>query len=241
MPREKYLNDFISKLNEARVTVDRYENMSKYEPEFLSAREEYEYRENLYEGYKKVREDPFLWSKINYPGQDHYWIKSKKEIADYMGVIPFSPCVMINISPNWKGKFGKDKMTDKIMCKKFQSVIEKYLNASHRYTKWKYVLENGSEGNFLHAHIVAEINPKTEKSVITHLNKGNHSGELNKIWNKNMPKGNEGYLKGKFAVQRILLRNEELKKDKLKYLIEENKPEGHKNLTDLGILINSGF
>ena len=191
-----------------------------------------------------IREDPYVKTWADnlhmgvYPNKKR---GSYKRIGDFMGIIPFSPCVMINISPAWKGKFGKDKLTDKLMIKKFQLVIEKYLHAAHRYSKWKYVLECGSEGNHLHAHIVAEINPKTEKSAITHLNKGNHAVDLRKIWNKNMPKGNEGYLKGKFAVQRIILRNEELKDDKLKYLIEEEKPEGHKNLRDLGILVNSGF
>ena len=49
--------------------------------------------------------------------------------------------------------------------------------------------------------------------------------------------GYVGYLKGKFAVQSIILRTEILRDDKLKYLIEANKPEGHKNKVDLGILV----
>lgn len=123
------------------------------------------------------------------------------------------------------------------MEKKFVSVIETYLKASNRYSKYRYVIECGSDGNHLHTHIVAEINKGMERSVQTHINKGNHSIELRKIWDKEMPKGKQGLLKGKYSIQRIMLRNEELVKDKLDYLIEEKKPEGHKNSRNLGILV----
>ena len=175
---------------------------------------------------------------------EKFWEENKPEIYSYLGrevPIPFNPSVMINISPNWKGKFGQDKLTDKLMIKKFIIVVEKYLKASNRYSKYKWNLECGGEGNHLHAHIVAEIRPGSYKSVITHLNKGNHSNELRKIWDQTFPEGYQRVLKGKYSIQRILLRNEELLKDKLNYLIEELKPEGHKNLKDLNILMNEGF
>jgi hypothetical protein len=183
---------------------------------------------------------------------ERFWEENKEEIYSYLGrevPIPFNPSVMINISPNWKGKFnaisehgsGVDWLTNKLMIKKFQIVIEKYLKASNRYSKWKYNLECGGEGNHLHAHIVAEIRPGSYKSVMTHINKGNHRNEICKIWDQTFPEGYQRVCKGKFSIQRILLRNEELLKDKLKYLIENEKPEGHKNLNDLGILVNEGF
>jgi len=173
-----------------------------------------------------------------------FWEQNKSEIYNYLGrevPIPFNPSVMINISPNWKGKFGEDSLTDNLMIKKFIIVVEKYLQASNRYSKYKWNLECGGEGNHLHAHIVAEIRVGSYKSVMTHLNKGNHSGELNKIWDQTFPEGYRKVLKGKYAIQRIILRNEDLLKDKLKYLIENEKPEGHKNLRDLNILKNEGF
>ena len=175
---------------------------------------------------------------------EKFYNENKKEIYDYLGrevPIPFNPSVMINISPNWKGKFGRDAITDKLMIKKFIIVVEKYLKASNRYSKWKWNLECGGEGNHLHAHIVAEIRPGSYKSVMTHLNKGNHSNEIRKIWDQTFPEGYQRVCKGKYSIQRILLRNEELLKDKLKYLIENEKPEGHKNLRDLDILKNEGF
>lgn len=169
-------------------------------------------------------------------------------IARYMNVRPFRPAVMINISPNWKGKFDLKTPTGKMLKKMFANIIQEYLESCNRYTQYKFCLECGGEGNFLHAHIVAEINPKMEKSVITHINKNNHKTELMKKWEKTISKryptypsgiqkGKEGVLKGKFAVQRILVRNEEMLRDKLDYLQEEKKPDGHKNLYDLNCLI----
>lgn len=194
--------------------------------------------------WEKIREDDFLMEWYGWLDDHKYWnkvMKGNNAIAKYMGVKPFITSVMINISPNWKGQFGVDSLTDKLMIKKFKAVVETYLKASNRYGRYKYNLECGGDGNHLHAHIVAEFNPKIIKSVTTHINKGNHAVELRKIWDKIFPKGHVGYLRGKFAVQRIILRNENLLVDKLKYLIEEEKPEGHKNLKDLGILVNEGF
>jgi len=166
-----------------------------------------------------------------------------KSVAKLMDVEPFRTAVMINISPNWKGKFDLKGVAGKLAIKHFKNTIEAYLKTCSRYSKWKFVLECGGDGDFLHAHIVAQINPKIEKSVITHLNKGNHRMELIKFWNNEFKytsypakKGTEGVLKGKFSVQRILIRKEEILVDKLAYLIEENKPEGHKNSYDLNCL-----
>ena len=192
-------------------------------------REEINEQKELYSKWKEVPivSDHFFHNSVQQ--------KDYKIIARLMGVEPFRPHVMINISPDWKGKFGQDKTVNKLMIKGFRVVIEKYLNSASRYSDWKYVLENGSDGDFLHAHIVAKINHQCEKSVKTHINKGNHKYELMKHWDKTF-KGHEGLLKGKFAVQRIYLNNETLVKDKLDYLIEEKKPEGHKNYSDLNLL-----
>lgn len=158
----------------------------------------------------------------------------RQAIHKFFGWIPFNPSVMINISPDWKDKIDpKDKKYIRLL----NNTIHDYLNSCNRYSKYRYCLECGGEGNFLHAHIVAEINPDLAKSVKTHINKGNHKYELMKAWNKNGKecnlKGIEGLLKGKFAVQRIMLNTETLRDDKLKYLVEANKPEGHTNLYDM--------
>ena len=79
-------------------------------------------------------------------------LATEEKIYEYLGKIPFYHCVMINISPNWKGS----PITDNLI-EGFKRVIEGYIGCCGRYSKWKYCCESGSEGNFLHAHIVAEI------------------------------------------------------------------------------------
>lgn len=227
--KPKFIYDFEEKILNGVQLKKEYENREGNRPR------------ELCEKYFKMRDDYFL-SKWVDDWEFGFRPKNNSEsIAKYMGVEPYIPSVMINISPNWKGQFGKDKLTDKLMIKHFKKVLDKYLTASNRYSKYKYVLECGSEGNFLHAHIVAEFNKSNLKSVNTHINKGNHALEIRKIWDKTFPEGYVGLLKGKFAIHRIILRVENLRNDKLKYLLENEKPEGHKNLRDLDILVNEGF
>lgn len=149
---------------------------------------------------------------------------SKQEMMDYLGVIPFTPSVMINISPDWKSV--KDKLSNRTKIVRLKTIIENYLKESDRYDYYSYVIENGEGGDHIHAHIVAHINPNLHKSVSTHLAKGNHTQQLRKYAKKF--KGMEGIIKG-VSVQKTFLRTEELVKDKLDYLIEDKKPEGHKN------------
>jgi hypothetical protein len=142
-----------------------------------------------------------------------------------MKVIPFVPSVMINISPDWDG-VGKGGLPEHCKIHILSNIIEKYLAEGNRYSKASYVIENGSDGTHIHAHVVAEFNPILVKSVNTHLTKGNHTIQLVKQANK--VKGMKGMLKG-IGIQKVFLRKIELVNDKLKYLIEEEKPEGHKN------------
>lgn len=190
----------------------------------------------------ELKKDEFLWPK-RYANLK-WKANSYKDIAEYMGHIPYNPCVMFNISPNWKDKASP--MVD-VYRQLLDRTICNYLSSCNRYSRWKYCLESGGEGNFLHAHIVAEINPKVAKSVKTHINKGNHTREIMKQWDNVLKdlnldynsfrsgkeKGIEGLLKGKYSIQRILINNEDMFKDKINYLYEDKKPEGHKNKYDL--------
>lgn len=180
--------------------------------------------------------------KIEYHQMGSYmndldWVTQKfgsnQNILDYMGIIPFTPSVMINISPDWKGKKGMNNKKNLL-----KDALTRYLNACNRYDYWSAVIECGGDGDFVHAHVVAHVNPAIEKSVIggkkSHIGKGNHKYELQKAiksvgHDHNFEKGIEGVLKGNFAVQRIILRNQELVSDKHNYLKEELKPDGHKN------------
>ena len=107
-----------------------------------------------------------------------YW--NCKEICDFMGIIPFTPSVMINISPDW----SESKLTTefaKVTCLK--KIIDLYMKEQW-YDKWEYVIENGSDGTHIHAHIVAHMNVKRLKSVESHLKKGNQTQQLKKYAKK---------------------------------------------------------
>lgn len=197
-----------------------------------------------FEAYEWFKQHKCEWATHYLHTTDMIKPKDYKGIAELMDVEPFKDCVMINISPNWKGDFSGHNLKKKTMIKGFCSVINSYLSETlgyePRYTKYRYCLECGSDGKFLHAHIVAEINPRIHKSMMTHINKGNHAQQLKKYWEKSFGEINQGVwkgcLKGRYSVQRVLIKNEEIKVDKLAYLHEENKQEGHKNLRDLNLI-----
>ena len=172
--------------------------------------EEYWSLKQEYYGYNYELEMPSVFQK-------HF---SLQDLLDYLGIIPFTPSVMINISPDWDDPTSIGR---KIWCLK--EIINKYM-LEEWYDKWEYVIENGSDGKHIHAHIVAHMNPARLKSTESHLKKGNHSQQIKK-YTKGI-KGIEGCIKGN-SIQKTFLRNELLVKDKLLYLHEETKPQGHKN------------
>lgn len=217
--------------------------------------------EDLFASYREDKEWEFLIRKNNYDVKKAFYPRFQREMRnpskrldmeEYTGCTPFYPCVMINISPNWKEKLGvitciEDKQLE---ISKFKRVIETYLTESRRWSNYAYCIESGSTGEHLHAHIVAEVNPDLLESVLngknSHINKGNHTQQIRKIWKDVfeglpwqdcLPKGP----KGKYSIQRIVLRTEVLKDDKLEYLVNENKPEGHKNKYDLNCLERRGL
>jgi diadenosine tetraphosphate (Ap4A) HIT family hydrolase len=163
---------------------------------------------------------------------------TEQDVLDYLDIVPFTPWVMLNVSPNWKGSYHVIpddidpaerewmELENAVLRDHLTYVIEAYLKESNRFDKYSYVLECGSNGDHLHAHIVAHINPELHKSVETHLNKGNHVQQMKK-YSKGL-KGIEGCINGK-GIQKSILRHQYLVDDKLKYLIEEEKPDGHKN------------
>lgn len=170
-------------------------------------------------------------------------IQDTTEIAEYMGVRPFNDCVMMNVSPNWKGMFGSgDGLQDTMMIDCFKKTIEGFINKETgnlpRWTRYKYCLECGKEGNHLHAHIVLEANPKNKKSILggkgSYWGKGNFRNDFIIEWKRNFPKGYHRALKGNATdIQGIILRKRELVEDKLKYLVEDTKPSEHQNEWDL--------
>lgn len=181
----------------------------------------------------EVDEDPYFIREEMRP-----WIC--KKYCRTHNIIPFIPFLTFNISPNWKlrpkpncSREGKLRVWNEDLIENFGEVIKLFFAISQRFKKIEYAIEVGSEGTHLHAHVVAYINPQFEKSVITQHHKGNLAAGFRKMWDRKMPKGCEGCLKGKFAIQGSVIRKPEYEQQKLDYLSEENKPEDHKNEWDL--------
>lgn len=155
----------------------------------------------------------------------------------YLNIEKFIPFICINVSPNWKSINRSGKPTDKTRAV-FHEAIQRFGECSKRFVQLHYVLECGSEGNHLHAHIVAKINPDMEKTCITQLRKGNLSRSFRKFFTQackdldfaqNEPEGIGGIVEGKFAIQFSLMRKKEFWVDKIDYLVEDRKPADHKN------------
>lgn len=176
------------------------------------------------------------FQKLQYKSGGYDWRKIVDEMYKDLNIERFLHEYMINVSPNWKLPEG-EKPT-KLMISLLQSTIDGYLAEGDRWDSAEYVLENGSDGNFLHAHIVARPNRDIIRSVDTHMEHHNHSFQMRKRWDKLCKANPElvGYVgvlggnKNKNSIQRIVLRNEELIADKKKYLVEAHKPEGHTNV-----------
>jgi hypothetical protein len=164
------------------------------------------------------------------PVMKHFNDMSKQDIMDYYGEKVFHRCIMVNISPNWKGKFMKGMLGKRNFMKQ---VILKFFKNCDRFTKIAYAIECGSDADFTHAHCVLEFNPGKLNSSMKSHRKGNLMTELRKLWDKTSKQLDlpfEGLLKGRFALQTTLINNNEILQDKLDYLIEEKKPESHQNL-----------
>jgi hypothetical protein len=185
------------------------------------------------------------WNLLGNKENDYYetW-KNKccEHLEELLQIEPLLHQYMINLCPNWP-KSREDKPINNKMIRLLEKTIKDYLGEGDRWDEAEYVIESGGSGNNLHAHIVAKPNKNIIASVDSHINKkGNHSIQLRKAWDKNVklnkwPEGYVGCLKGKHAIQKIVLRKEEMIEDKKKYLIEELKPEGHKNLPHEGLNI----
>lgn len=159
------------------------------------------------------------------------------DLYDYYNVEPFQKSWMLNISPNWKGC-----VITRDMINFFIAVIDSFYSNCNRFIKMKYVLENGHGKDHLHAHIVFTLNTK-KPGYMTSIKKGNILQEWRNCWNrlgKDNPSMDDltiddewidivGLCKSKHALNTCLLTNKEMLQDKLDYLVEELKPESHKN------------
>lgn len=163
------------------------------------------------------------------------WLKvwaTEEAIFEYLGKVPFVPSIFMTISPNWKCK-SKSFINDKHKAQ-FKNGIEKYLNACNRYDDWSYIIEAGSDGNHLHAHLVAHINKDIKNSVLggknSHIRKGKHISDIKKCIESGFDNwGGIGGIWGVNSVTSSICNSQEIVDDKLAYLVEDLKPEDHKN------------
>lgn len=171
------------------------------------------------------------------PSVPSYLIKEMRAPEDmtnvdlhrYFGLEVFTDCMMWNISPNWKGDCSS--MEHRCRIEFLKLVIDKFFHDCNRFTKHKFVIECGKDGNHTHAHCVFELNPRMKKQNETWM-KSNIGRDFRTIWkkvNEGIEGGYEGMVDSPHSIQKIILRKDYLRDDKLDYLIEENKPLSHQN------------
>lgn len=162
---------------------------------------------------------------------------NNKELELYYGVQPFNNCWMLNISPNWKQeeKLMSNKAKTAKMVQFLREVLGLFYDDAKRFTKVKWVIEGGKEGNFLHCHCVFELN-KNKPNNISHMKKGNFLKSFRTIWDRHSQelkyKDWEGLVGSKYALQTTYITSKEMLQDKLDYLIEDKKPLSHQNHDD---------
>lgn len=216
---KEQVKDYLKQLNAYKVAKDY---MERFDVDIYG--EYYQYFAKVYEQGKPKRPVHKEITTMVHPNDI-----SKADLYEYYGIIQFNRSLMVNISPNWKGKFMKGMEGKKNFMKK---VILKFFKNCDRFTKIAYTIECGSGADFTHAHLVLEFNPGKYKSTIKTHRKGNLMAELRKLWDKtarDLSLPFEGLLKGRYALQTTLINNREILEDKLNYLIEEEKPESHQN------------
>ena len=213
--RGSNFNQFWERLNSYKE-VDKFEK--NYMPDYIMSKNIYtRYDNDYWHTATDMHGEPN--GKMKHPD-----LMTKKDILDWYNIDDFNQGIMLNISPNWKGLKITQTMID--ICKNFMQGV---IDDTRCYSRYKYVLECGSDGDFLHIHAVLELNDKLARSTLSALKKGNYQRGIRKIWNRRVPEGMKGLIESRYAVQTTKILNGDIMRDKLDYLIEELKPESHQN------------
>lgn len=188
---------------------------------------------SLLEDYKANRDLPRdinMWFDKNFCDDiDRYdlsfWINfNYNSVCDMLGMIPFIPSLSINVSPAWKGMGSPLMHRYEILQDFAKSFIAEYV--PFLFTEYAYVIENGSEGNFPHIHMVFQCNPKTKKQLNTWLAK-NAKARITKHFKKICLM--HSFECPKLNYQTCRINTEPILNDKIDYLFEDRKPPGHTN------------
>lgn len=167
---------------------------------------------------------------------DQKLLLKREIILKHLGIKPFIPSVMINISPNWKSNLGLQPKIDIL-----KNMMHKYFHETFWFQSIEYVIERGGDPKTAHVHLhaVLEINMEILKSTRSYIKKNsNVKREIKKFFDAEVAtldalRGHcEGALEAGCSIQIQSLNNPGLIEDKLKYLHEETKPPSHKNVED---------
>lgn len=245
MLRERYQsewNAYMTRMDDYNEETKRYNDAIRYNDEVdMWSRIEKE-TGNIYARYEALGQKAPL-SKVKIPcmpSKPAYMEDPDTiDLYDYYDEEKYTKAWMLNVSPNWKGV-----VITREMIEFFEGVINEFYENCDRFTKMRYVLENGHGKDHLHAHIVFTLNTK-KAGYMTSIKKGNILQEFRNIWNR-LAKDNEsltglyidgedyyidvvGLLKNRCALNTCLLTTIGMYKDKIDYLDEDKKPTSHKN------------
>lgn len=219
-------------------SIDHYMSGISYKKEMQFLEDRYRGEYTILE--TKCREPPVEYANECYQklkGMTKPWDMTNKMLMEYYDFIPYRPCWMLNISPDWKGNKLKRNVDTAKKVAMVRRVMNIFYGDASRFTKMKYTIEGGKEGNFLHIHAVFELNIKKPNNI-NHMKKGNFLKSFRTIWNtENKDTKWEGLVGSKYALQTTFLTTKEMLNDKLDYLIEDKKPASHQNHPDFASIV----
>lgn len=171
------------------------------------------------------------------------WVRNAtiEEIYKFLEIEEFKKSVMMNISPHWTPSIKEKLKTRDKNALDTLLILNRYLERLARslcklkwFSKFEFVIETGKEGTHPHIHAVCEINQSLHKQFATWI-RSNWTKSVADIWAKIIKTSSlkneiESAMKGGRCCQRNIINCPIMLQDKKDYLIEEKKPEDHKNL-----------
>jgi hypothetical protein len=244
----RYYNDFAR--NSAKLISAQQWDMQKFYNDDMEEDKQIEFTkvntlyDEVYYDFEEVKRLERLKVKIaiNRPQPQGYVVMkswediTRSEIYTFYGLKEFQRCWMLNISPNWN---ATTYILDSCKCDFIMEVMNIFYKDFGRWARMKYVIECGKNGDFIHVHAVFELSKLKYKGTMTAIKKGNIYRSFRSIWDsvaKNdggeegqARTGFVGLAKGVHSLNSCLIMNNEILQDKLNYLLEDKKSEGHKN------------
>lgn len=196
----------------------------------------------IYEQYRKDYDQIYYYNDIYIEAEWDYFIEmyvtKRRHIADvwwqcvdhpeiytYLDVYPFKQAMMINISPDWKGKCNKQQIA---ILKKSIEVIGSNKN---RFENYAYAIENGGDGDMVHLHCVLAFNEQQIANYKKHKNYCNAGiyKEFKTAFKRSAEVIRSNYSELNLMIDKKIINNQDMLNDKLDYLVEDKKPLSHQN------------